>query len=367
MEHQQLDSAIAELERQSKEAEDDSRLWKSVWEQIRRIGADFKETRYPSHTEHQAAWARFQAIVSEVKETQQRQRREGEKSERRIESELDSLSSTVTTARSGRADWKEIWAGFSRIRELMKTGPFSSRETREELWQRLNSLNDRAREYSDASKKEWESKARRSEEYKDAIIDRANSARPLSEWENAIADLIIGPIKAVVDVVTLGLLSQQVDERKEELQACSRNMKAAWNLLEEHKEEMLGRDKHEAFQKLQDVQDTLNSAWAAWKQSNQQLYESKHEAYKAHRAAFEDRVNANIGKLEDRWDRLNDVLRHKESHVDELRDKRDSAWNDDFRDRVEGWIDEEEKAIDDIRRKIDQIESWIEEEKDKLR
>lgn len=137
---------------------------------------------------------------------------------------------------------------------------------------------------------------------------------------------------------------------------------------------MLGRDKHEVFQKLQEVQDALNSAWAAWKESNQRLYESKHEAYETRkqaalerRAAFEDRVNANIGKLEDRLERLSSVLRHKEGHLDELRDKRDSAWNDDFRDRVEGWIDEEENSINDIRRKIDQIESWIDEEKDKLR
>lgn len=374
MEPLQLDSEIADLERRSRDAEEDPRLWKSIWEQIRRIGAGFKETKYPSHAEHQAAWDRFQAVVSDVKQAQQRQRAEGEKNERRIEGELDSLSSTVNSIAFGRQDWKELWARFGRIRELMKTGKFSSKETREELWQRLNDLNNRAREYSEKSKKEWEAKSRKSEEYKDAIIDKANSARPLSEWETSIADLIIAPIKAIVDVATLGLLSVQVDERKGELQACSTNMKAAWDLLEKHKNEMLGRDKHEAFQKLQEVQSVLDSAWAAWKQSNQQLYESKREAHETRkqaalerRAAFEDRVNANIGRLEDRRDRLTDVVRHKENHLDELRDKRDSAWNDDFRDRVEGWIDEEENAIDDIRRKIDEIDSWIEREKDKLR
>lgn len=296
MEDFQLDSEIAELTRQCKEAQEDARLWKGVWEQIKRIGADFKETRYPSHAKHQAAWLRFQVAVSNVKEAQQRQRREAKE------------------------------------------------------------------------------KARKSEGYKDAIIEGASSARPLSALESALSDIVMTPFKLVVDGMTLGLLSQQVDERKEELQACSRKMKAAWDLLEEHKEAMLGRDKHEAFQKLRDVQDALDSAWAAWKESNHRLYESKREAYQARKqaalerkAAFEDRVNANIGKLEGRRDRLQGVLRHKENHLDELRDKRDSAWNGDFRARVEGWIDEEENAIDDIRRKIDEIESWIEEEKHKLR
>lgn len=181
MEPLQLDSEIADLERRSRDAEDDPRLWKSIWEQIRRIGAGFKETRYPSHEEHQAAWDRFQTIVSDVKETQQRQKAEGEKNERRLEGELDSLSSTVNSLAFGRPDWKELWARFGRIRELMKTSKFSSKETREELWQRLNDLNNRAREYSEKSKKEWEAKSRKSEEYKETIIDKANSARPLSE------------------------------------------------------------------------------------------------------------------------------------------------------------------------------------------
>jgi hypothetical protein len=256
----------------------------------------------------------------------------------------------------------------------MKTSTFSTRESREELWQRLNDLNNRAREHSEASKKEWESKARKSGQYKDEIVSKAHSARPLSEWENSIADMFIAPIRVVVEAVTLGLLSQQVDERKEELQACSKNMKAAWDLLEKYKDGMLGKDKHEAFTTLREVQNSLDSAWEAWKRSNQQLYESKHEAYQARkqaglerRAAFEDRVNANIGKLEDRLQRLRDVLDHKEGHLDELRNQRDMAWSDSFRDRVEGWINEEETAIDDIRRKIDEIESWIEEEKTKLR
>jgi hypothetical protein len=105
MDFQELDSKIAELERQSREAERNPHLWKNVWEQIKHIGSGFKGIRYPSPTEHQTAWSRFQNIVSTVKEAQQRQKSEGEKNERRIRKELDSLSSTVNSANSGRPDW----------------------------------------------------------------------------------------------------------------------------------------------------------------------------------------------------------------------------------------------------------------------
>ena len=49
-----------------------------------------------------------------------------------------------------------------------------------------------------------------------------------------------------------------------------------------------------------------------------------------------------------------------------LRNKRDSVRNDDRRDRVARWIEDEENAINDIRGKIEQLEDWICKEKDKL-
>lgn len=44
--------------------------WKSIWCQIRIVGASFKEVKFPTRDEHQKAWDRFQSIVSSVKEAQ---------------------------------------------------------------------------------------------------------------------------------------------------------------------------------------------------------------------------------------------------------------------------------------------------------
>ena len=57
---------------------------------------------------------------------------------------------------------------------------------------------------------------------------------------------------------------------------------------------------------------------------------------------------------------------NRRSHLSELEDKRSSAWSDDFRDRVDGWISEEESRIADIESKMDQIRTWIAEARAKF-
>lgn len=148
---------------------------------------------------------------------------------------------------------------------------------------------------------------------------------------------------------------------------CSEKLREGWNLLSEHKVEMLGRHKKEAFDTLSDAQTKLDAAWERWREAKGRAWQAYREQKGGKREAFEDRVGANIEKLEERRNQLNGVLHHKESHLHDLRDKRASAWSDEFRDRVEGWIDGEESAIQDIRAKIDQIEEWLREERSKLR
>ena len=79
-----------------------------------------------------------------------------------------------------------------------------------------------------------------------------------------------------------------------------------------------------------------------------------------------ERIEANIEKLEARRERLTEIIAHKEGHLDELHDKLNDAWNDDYRDRVSGWIDEEEAKLDDLRSQLGDVENWLEEARNKL-
>lgn len=44
--------------------------WRPIWEDIKKIGAAFKETRYPTREEREKKWQQFQALVQKVKKLQ---------------------------------------------------------------------------------------------------------------------------------------------------------------------------------------------------------------------------------------------------------------------------------------------------------
>jgi chromosome segregation ATPase len=343
---------------------DDSRVsgrgWHEVWTVIKEVGDGFREARFPSRTERETQWSRFQAIVESVKEAQRVQSIAAEANRDAAAARIRDLKRLVDDAADGRTPWKEVWAEFGTVRGELKAMNLGRKTEREEVWERLNALNDRAR-------REFETQSDRSARCRNEVTSRAEAARPIGAASQALIDGIFG---AVVDVLSLGMLRRDVDERKEYLLECSQTLKQARELFAEYKAGMFGRDKHEAFETIRSVQEALDAAWTEWKEMNGHLREQSHQAYEARQEAREarnERRRENIARNRERLERLEQALSKQEAHLDDLREKRDSAWNDDFRDRVEGWIDEAERSIDDIREKIVNVERWIEEDEDKIR
>ena len=75
--------------------------------------------------------------------------------------------------------------------------------------------------------------------------------------------------------------------------------------------------------------------------------------------AFVSRLYESLGKLEGARDRRADHLRH-------LEEQYQSAWSDSFRDRVQGWMDEERGNIHEIEEKIRSVRDKIDEASRKL-
>lgn len=147
-------------------------------------------------------------------------------------------------------------------------------------------------------------------------------------------------------------------------------MKEGWELLSRYKDKMTRKDKEEAFQALKSTQVSLNNAWERWKELKSKTHEARQQAWKAKKEMNEKSVKhqrINIENLENRLERLFAVLSHKESHLEELYDKRDTARSDDYRSMVEEWIDKEKDAMSGIKSKIRRVEEWIEEARSKLR
>lgn len=285
----------------------------------------------------------------------------------KLDSLIDDLKDTVNTIVPFQTKWKPVWGLIRDIGASFKDIRYPNRQARKDAWARFQSLVQKVKECQANEQVQYEDRARKSEQHKYEILHCADMASPSSDF---IVHLATGGLSLIAKAAIDLLPGPPVDDEKNELQRCSKALKKGWDLLSLYKDEMLGRDKHEAFKALQSAQQHLQERWDEWKQNRNAAYEKRRGAAKERaekHSAWMERVEANIDNLKQRLERLTSVLAHKESHLDELRDKRDSAWNDDFRDRVEGWISEEEDNIRDIQDKIEQVEGWLEEARSKLR
>lgn len=227
---------------------------------------------------------------------------------------------------------------------------FASVKDREAAWENYQ-------EVVESVKEQQKKLGKRSEEFKNEIINLAENARPVEE--NLIGSLFELYGEALASPVTFLFPQEEFDEKKQELQQCSDKIREAWKLLVGHKDEMLRNDKDEAYRFLVKVQEEINAAWSKWK-------EAKRQAYEASRSARAEKNQENIDKLETRLENLREILEKRNSHLDELQGKLGNAWNDDYRERVEGWIEEEEENIRNIKEQIVQVEQWLQEAKDRL-
>lgn len=287
-------------------------------------------------------------------------------------SELDQLISLLENEVSGvdplHAHWKPIWDSIRVIGSSFKGTRYPTRAEKDQAWQRFQGLVERVKAAQAHGQQQRSEIADASERWRNKIRAVAYAATPPSGWEESIYALTFGLVENVIRGAVNALLpGPETDETKVMLLRCSEKLREGWDLLSEYKTEMLGRHKKEAFDALTDAQTKLDVAWGRWKEAKERTWEAHREQKREKRETFEHRVHANIEKLEERMERLSGVLRHKESHLDDLQEKRSSARSDEFRDRVDGWIEEEVDAIRDIRSKIEEIEGWIEEERSKLR
>ena len=263
---------------------------------------------------------------------------------------------------SNKPDWKAIWAQVKVVGYSFKGVKFPTRDEHQQAWDKFQSLVDKIKYYQKEEQEKWNQKKSESTYYRDCIISQAKLAKPsYSSLTDVIMFLATGGVSAILDAI-MG----PFDEHKSELQRASEQLKKGWDLLNSYKNNMLGRDKHDAFLALNEAKENLDHEWYLYKQERQKAFDKFIREREAKQQAWRDRTEENIRKLEDRQERLNSVLSHKEDHLEKLRRDLDDAWSDDYRSRVSGWIAEEESNIEDIRNKLSNVENWLYEARSRL-
>lgn len=253
-----------------------------------------------------------------------------EKNAKKIDWELDLLNNGHRTLLT--REYRSFWAHVKEINELFKTLKPLSSDDRERLWTKMNTICESWKEHQ---QREINDRQHKSGQHKSWIIRQAESCRPLESF-------IPGLQSNVAEVKDMG-----------------KRLRETGQYLSKYKAEMTHEDKAECFERIKDVQHAQDVWWDGHKRINNEHREQKQND-------FRDRVRANLDKNKERYEKCADALRKMNRSADDLRDKINSAYNDDWKDRAYGWLSELEDKISDTERHLRAIEEWIKEDEDKL-
>jgi len=280
-----------------------------------------------------------------------------------LKTEISNLESMISKGffSTHKPNWKSIWKQIKMIGSNFKGMKFPTKEEHQQSWSKFQSIVNEVKCCQKEEQDKWNQKKAESNKLKNDIIAQAHRA----ELPGNIGSLIVSMATFGISEI-LSTIMGPFDEKKRELQSASEELKKGWDMLNMYKTDMLGRDKYDAFQALNKVKENLDNEWNDYKQKRQNTYDNYQQERERKHQAWRQRNEENIRNLENRREKLNNILSHKESHLEELHDKLNEAWSDDYRSTISGYIDEEESKIHDIRNKLDDIESWLYEARKKL-
>lgn len=297
-----------------------------------------------------------------------------------IEALLDSLENLIDEAERNNKKWKEVWSEIKNISQAFKGSQFPTPKDRQAAWNRFQSIIANVKASQERAREEFARRVSESESHLERIRALARKATPSSGLDDVFVAIFTGGLSIAISQ-TLEAILGPFDERKSELIACNKAMKEGWESLSKNKGQMLGKDKQEAFETLTRASESLSAAWDEWKRAqrtaSEQYHAERQAAWEARQArrreniarreAWEERMRENISNLEDRLDKLESALERRQRNLSKLEGMRDSAWSDNYRDRVDGWIDEENDRISNIEAAIRQVSEWISDTGAKIR
>jgi hypothetical protein len=266
-----------------------------------------------------------------------------------LESKISELESITPHVSEGfgfgfeveRHDWRPIWALCKEIQEEFRgCKEFDSREAHQAAWERFQTARQEASRLADIEK---EKLAGQSAQIKEGILDDAKTAY----WSKS-ADFFVGAV-----------LGQTTKDEMIELQQI---LKRAGRTLSENKHKMTREDKDDCFEAIQDARATHDDFWERYRE----YQEVKQQEHFEKQAEWERKTKARIEDNRDRVSRLVSAREKVQQNIDDNEDKVAEAWSDDFRERVQGWVDEGYQNLVEINEKIKRIQGWIAEDESKI-
>lgn len=297
--------------------------YKNFWAQVNYTSNLFKELKLIPQRDKQPLWEEFSRLCDKAKNFRD-SLTEGNAS--RLRDEISSLSfirdSVKNTHLAKDRNYSPFWEKVSQIKILFKELKPIKPQDRQGYWDDFSNLCESVK---------FEQK----------------------EYYSIFNSISHAHCDDVMDLLKLS----DVDTRDVELlKSAGQYLKKAGIALSEHKEQMTFQDKKKCFERIQEIRQTHDICWTSVKEERNRRHSD-----------FEERTRANLQKNYERYKEANESLEYLKGKAEELQEKIDSSWNDNWASKASGWLSDLEEKIHDKQNYIRRIESWIEEDERKLR
>lgn len=166
--------------------------------------------------------------------------------------------------------------------------------------------------------------------------------------------------------LVLQVLLEAFADKEAELKLRNEELKKVWAFFNSEKNNLLRPDKDKAFYALKEAQSRLDEAWAVYKGTRKKATDDHYEAKRRKHENWRNSVEANLKNNQQKIEKMEGALERKRQHLDELYERLEDARSDSYRERVEGWIEEDSSSIKDIEEQLERVNSWIKEGWNKL-
>lgn len=267
---------------------------------------------------------------------------------------IDQLQAQTRQLDANRADWKGLWGRIKDASAAFKQVRYPSRDEQQRAWERFQGIVQEVKERQAVFFEQKKATRSQSEQH----LSRITSLAERSKRDSGLGDLALllatGGMSLAIQVGVDALLGKS-DPEHQRLKERSSAMKAAWAYLSEHKAEMIVAHKNSAFALLQEIKESLDDDWQHWKDAKQQARGALDAQRQAKQEAWQISQRSFILRLEEALDKLEAARERRQEHLEALIDRYRSARSDEYRNKVESWIDEERGRISDIEAKISDV------------
>lgn len=369
MDYKKLDSKINDLNSRvngmSFLTTKDAVFWRETWALVKEIGAEFKEIRYPTWQDKDAAWKSFQGIVEQMKADRDRKQREHDeraKSSEALKMKIIGMAQSAWPREDGFESLAMAVTGIvfaqlaayiveDMVRTLLGMESLTPREREK---RRLTELSDRM-------KWAWNTFSERKQEL--LPKDRADCFKILEGVQSELQ-------KAWDEWKTEG---QAIHQERED--AFERKRQDKRRLISEMKALVRRADEKEAKDDASALMNEWKQVGFSGKGSDDQLWSDFKEAlddfWTTRKRGTVQRLESRLSNQEAFLEKMEESVRHDEGVLEDKREKLANVFDgrraDEIRSHLEEVIESLEKKIESKKEKIEEVESDIAEIKRRIR